>query len=169
MNKPPERVRKQVCLGLADEELRHLARHTWLPVLLLGATGVGKSFWAQRIHQSGARADRPFIAVNCAALPPDLLEAELFGTEPGAFTGAVKRAGKFEQAHGGTLFLDEIGELPLALQAKLLLAVEFIAEAINRENNWGKACAFGTILLVATLILYFVYNKLIGIDRMKLG
>ncbi len=124
MKKQLEGFAKQTLAGHLEGEIRHLAKHTWLPVLLLGPTGVGKSFWAKKIHQSSPRGGKPFVEVNCAALPPDLLEAELFGTENGAFTGAVKRPGKFEQANGGTLFLDEIGELPFALQAKLLLAVE---------------------------------------------
>ena len=112
-----------------QEDLQHAARQAWLPVLLAGPTGVGKSYYAQQMHRaSGLRG--PCLTVNCAALPPDLLEAELLGTEAGAYTGAVKRPGKLEQAAGGTLFLDEIRELPLVPQAKLLLAVE--ARAVTR-------------------------------------
>lgn len=96
-----------------------------LPVLLLGETGVGKTSVASAIHAQSERADGPFVEVNCAAFPDELIEAELFGYERGAFTGAERtHKGCFEQAHGGTLFLDEVGELPLSQQKKLLSAVE---------------------------------------------
>ncbi|MGH7331023.1 MAG: sigma-54-dependent transcriptional regulator, partial [Polyangiaceae bacterium] len=96
-----------------------------VPVLLLGETGTGKGVVARAIHAHGSRAEGPFVAVNCAALPENLLESELFGHAKGAFTGAAKaRAGLFADAHGGTLLLDEIGELSPALQAKLLHVVE---------------------------------------------
>src|SRR5882724_3680007 len=92
-----------------------------VPVLLLGESGVGKEVVARRIYQLSKRAHRSFLRVNCAALPGELLESELFGYEAGAFTGASKaKAGKFEACHQGTLVLDEIAEMPLALQAKLL-------------------------------------------------
>lgn len=92
-----------------------------VPVLLLGESGVGKEILARLIHRLSPRAHRPLVKVNCAALPADLLESELFGYEPGAFTGACKaKAGKFELAHKGTFLLDEIGEMSAALQAKLL-------------------------------------------------
>lgn len=96
------------------------------PVLLLGETGTGKEILAQAIHSASARANHPFVGVNLAAVPENLLEAEFFGVAPGAFTGASERAreGKFKLAHGGTLFLDEIGDMPLALQAKLLRVLE---------------------------------------------
>jgi len=90
-------------------------------VLLLGDSGTGKELLARAVHSLSPRAERPFVAINCAAIPDTLLESELFGYEKGAFTGAAKQTqGKFEHANGGTLFLDEIGDMPLALQAKLL-------------------------------------------------
>jgi DNA-binding NtrC family response regulator len=94
-------------------------------VLLEGESGTGKELFARALHALSQRADGPFVAINCAAIPDNLLETELFGHEKGAFTGAVARKpGKFEVAHRGTLFLDEIGDLPLALQAKILRALE---------------------------------------------
>jgi two-component system NtrC family response regulator len=94
---------------------------TNVPVLLLGESGTGKEALAQALHQLGPRAKAPFVAINCGAIPENLLESELFGYERGAFTGAVKQTiGKIEGAHKGTLFLDEIGDLPHQLQVKLL-------------------------------------------------
>jgi len=94
-------------------------------VLILGESGTGKDLLAQEIHARSARAARPFVAVNCAALPENLIESELFGHERGAFTGAMQqRKGKFELAHGGTIFLDEIGDMNPVTQAKVLRAIE---------------------------------------------
>jgi two-component system NtrC family response regulator len=94
---------------------------TNVSVMLLGASGTGKELLARAVHEKGDRASGPFVAINCAAIPENLLEAELFGYERGAFTGAVKsNVGKIELAEGGTLFLDEVGDIPLPLQVKLL-------------------------------------------------
>ncbi|AZC38840.1 sigma-54-dependent Fis family transcriptional regulator [Pseudomonas chlororaphis] len=97
-----------------------------LPVLLLGETGTGKEVVARALHLAGSRADKPFIAVNCAAIPEGLIESELFGYREGAFTGSRRGGmiGRLQQAHGGTLFLDEIGDMPLALQARLLRVLQ---------------------------------------------
>lgn len=98
---------------------------TDITVLIEGETGTGKELIARAVHASSPRSANAFVAVNCGAIPRELLESEFFGSERGAFTGATaRRIGKFEQAHGGTLFLDEIGELPLDLQVKLLRALE---------------------------------------------
>jgi len=103
----------------------HRAAATDATVLLEGESGTGKELFARALHALSPRADGPFVAINCAAIPENLLETELFGYEKGAFTGATTRKpGRFELAHRGTLFLDEIGELPLALQAKILRALE---------------------------------------------
>jgi transcriptional regulator of acetoin/glycerol metabolism len=97
-----------------------------ISVLLLGETGTGKGYLARAIHGASRRADKPFVAVNCAAIPESLIESELFGYKPGAFTGAAREgsAGRILQANGGTLFLDEIGDMPLPLQARLLSVIE---------------------------------------------
>lgn len=106
-------------------ELLRKAAPTQVTVLLTGETGVGKERFARALHAMGPRADKPFVAVNCAALPAELIESELFGAEKGAYTGATAaRVGRFERAHGGTLLLDELGELPLPAQAKLLRVLQ---------------------------------------------
>lgn len=95
------------------------------PILIHGASGTGKELAARLIHLSGPRADKPFIAVNCGAIPEHLMESELFGYKKGSFTGALQdKGGLFQAAHGGTLFLDEIAELPLQMQVKLLRAIQ---------------------------------------------
>ena len=101
------------------------AADSQIPVLLLGETGVGKEVFARCLHEMSPRAGRDFVAVNCAAMPQELVESELFGVEKGAYTGAQSaRPGRFERADGGTLFLDEIGDLPLSAQAKLLRVLQ---------------------------------------------
>jgi transcriptional regulator of acetoin/glycerol metabolism len=97
-----------------------------ISVLLLGETGTGKGFCARAIHNASNRADKPFVTVNCAAIPETLIESELFGHKPGAFTGAAREGGvgRILQANGGTLFLDEIGDMPVALQTRLLNVIE---------------------------------------------
>jgi DNA-binding NtrC family response regulator len=105
-------------------------------VLLLGESGTGKELFARAVHHLSNRRDKPFVAINCAAIPETLIENELFGHERGAFTGAGdRRLGKFELASGGTVFLDEIGELPLAVQGKLLRVIE--EKAVDRIGGRG--------------------------------
>lgn len=106
-------------------DLASMAASKPITVLLLGETGVGKEVFAHWIHDNSDRAEQPFVALNCAAIPNDLLESELFGVEKGAFTGAQQsRPGRFERANGGTLFLDEVGDLTAAAQVKLLRVLE---------------------------------------------
>jgi transcriptional regulator with PAS, ATPase and Fis domain len=106
-------------------EIAEKAAPTDLPVLIDGESGTGKELMAKVIHSNGARADKPYISVNCGAIPDNLLESELFGHRKGSFTGAIyDHKGLFQSADGGTVFLDEIGDMPLALQAKLLGVLE---------------------------------------------
>ncbi len=110
---------------LSAIELAKKVAATDASVLLLGETGTGKEVFAQAIHQSGARSNKPFVAINCSAFSKELLESELFGHVAGSFTGATKdKKGLFEEAHNGTIFLDEIGEMAVELQAKLLRVLE---------------------------------------------
>ncbi|MBL0057632.1 MAG: sigma-54-dependent Fis family transcriptional regulator [Elusimicrobia bacterium] len=122
---------------------------TDIPVLILGESGTGKEVTARSVHRLSQRADKPFVVVDCAALPESLIESELFGYEKGAFTGAdVARAGKFEQANAGTLFLDEIGNLPLHIQVKLL---RFLQEPkIERLGSRKGPVEINVRILVAT-------------------
>jgi DNA-binding NtrC family response regulator len=109
----------------ASVALLRKAAPTQVTVLLTGETGVGKERFARTLHKMSSRADKPFVAVNCAAMPGELIESELFGAEKGAFTGATgARPGRFERADGGTLLLDELGDLPLPAQAKLLRVLQ---------------------------------------------
>jgi DNA-binding NtrC family response regulator len=120
----PELVGKDPCMLEVSRRVRLVAPRM-APVLIEGPTGSGKELVAEALHRLSARSRKPFVAINCAAIPEALLEAELFGHTRGAFTGAVQgRVGRIEAADGGTLFLDEIGEMPLALQSKLLRFVE---------------------------------------------
>jgi two-component system, NtrC family, response regulator len=117
-------------------------------VMLLGASGTGKELLARGLHNASPRRNGAFVAINCAAIPETLLEAELFGYEKGAFTGAVKTTeGKIELAHGGTLFLDEVGDIPLPLQVKLL---RFLQERVIERIGGRKGIAVDTRIVCAT-------------------
>lgn len=121
---------------------------TSVSVMLLGASGTGKELLAQGLHDASDRAGGPFVAINCAAIPENLLESELFGHEKGAFTGAVKTTeGKIESANGGTLFLDEVGDIPLPLQVKLL---RFLQERTIERIGGRKTIAVNTRIVCAT-------------------
>ena len=122
--------------------------NTGVSVMLLGASGTGKELLARGLHDSSDRRDGTFVAINCAAIPENLLESELFGHEKGAFTGAVKTTeGKIEQASGGTLFLDEVGDIPLPLQVKLL---RFLQERVIERIGSRSAIAVDTRIVCAT-------------------
>jgi two-component system NtrC family response regulator len=117
-------------------------------VMLLGASGTGKELLARGVHDESPRKDKPFVAINCAAIPENLLEAELFGYEKGAFTGAIKTTeGKIELAEGGTLFLDEVGDIPLPLQVKLL---RFLQERVVERIGGRKTIPVDVRIVCAT-------------------
>ncbi|MDD5249772.1 MAG: sigma-54-dependent Fis family transcriptional regulator [Rhodocyclaceae bacterium] len=120
-----------------------------IPLLLQGESGVGKELFSRAVHDSGPRRDKPFVAVNCAALPEHLIEAELFGYAPGAFTGARREGmpGRLREAHGGTLLLDEIGDMPMALQGRLLRVLQ---ERQVTPLGGGKPVAVDFALICAT-------------------
>src|SRR3989441_3672150 len=137
----PRIVGESQAIKRAVAETQRVAQ-TDATVLLLGESGTGKELFARAIHHLSNRRDKPFVAINCAAIPETLIENELFGHERGAFTGAgERRFGKFELASGGTVFLDEIGELPLAVQGKILRAIE--EKAIDRIG--GKTPGSGDV------------------------
>jgi two-component system NtrC family response regulator len=122
--------------------------NTTASVMLLGASGTGKELLARGLHEASDRRDKGFIAINCAAIPENLLESELFGHEKGAFTGAVKTTeGKIEMANGGTLFLDEVGDIPLPLQVKLL---RFLQERVIERIGGRKPIEVDTRIVCAT-------------------
>ncbi|RVU06157.1 PEP-CTERM-box response regulator transcription factor [Novosphingobium umbonatum] len=146
-----QRVLGQIITGAP--EMLQVARQvervaaTKASVMLLGASGTGKELLARGLHQASGRQGA-FVAINCAAIPENLLESELFGHEKGAFTGAVKTTeGKIEQAHCGTLFLDEVGDIPLALQVKLL---RFLQERVIERIGGRRAIAVDTRIVCAT-------------------
>ena len=129
-------------------EIAEKAAPTDLPVLIDGESGTGKELMAKVIHANGSRADKPYISVNCGAIPDSLLESELFGHKKGAFTGAATdRKGKFESAHHGTIFLDEIGELPLPGQVKLLRVLQ--SHEIQRVGS-DETISVDTRIVAAT-------------------
>src|SRR2546421_12024488 len=141
----PRIVGESKAIKRAVGETQRVAQ-TEATVLLLGESGTGKELFARAVHHLSNRRDKPFVAINCAAIPETLIENELFGHERGSFTGAgERRLGKFELASGGTVFLDEISELPLAVQGKLLRAIE--EKSIDRIG--GKASISVDVRIVA--------------------
>ncbi len=122
--------------------------NTNVSVMLLGASGTGKELLARGVHDSSTRKGKPFVAINCGAIPENLLESELFGHEKGAFTGAIKMTeGKIELAHGGTLFLDEVGDIPMPLQVKLL---RFLQERVIERIGGRKTIPVDVRIVAAT-------------------
>lgn len=152
--KPEEKPRTDTIIIGRSQAMQQLFRTLGrvaasdLTVMITGESGSGKELVAQELHQRSQRKDQPFVPINTAAIPAELLEAELFGHEKGAFTGADKaRSGRFEQASGGTLFLDEIGDMPAALQAKLLRVLE--TGTVQRVGS-NKEISVNVRLLAAT-------------------
>jgi two-component system nitrogen regulation response regulator GlnG len=148
---PDEELAGEIIIGCclrmqeAYKAIGRVADHAF-PVLITGESGTGKELVARAIYQHGPRAKAPFLALNCAAIPENLLESELFGHEKGAFTGADRRRiGKFEQCSGGTLVLDEIGDMPLALQAKMLRLLQ--EQAFERVG--GNETIYTDVRLIA--------------------
>jgi DNA-binding NtrC family response regulator len=134
-----------------DEVRKHIGKIAEVPssVLILGESGTGKELVAREIHRLSPRVQKPFVAVNCAAIPENLVESELFGFEKGAFSGAVRTSkGKFEAAHSGTLFLDEIGDMPLPIQAKLLRVLE--SGEVSRLGAEGRVVKVDVRVIAAT-------------------
>src|SRR5205807_9451645 len=144
-------------------------------VLIEGESGCGKELVARALHRCGPRRDRPFCILNCAALPDDLVEAELFGHSRGAFTGAIaERPGVFEEAHGGTLFLDEIGELSLRAQAKVLRVIQEgelrrIGENISRRVDVRIVSATNRDLLAEATASRFRMDLLYRLDVIRIA
>ena len=137
--------RSKVITGLLEQV--DIIANTDISVLIMGESGTGKELIAKSIHSSSNRKNKPFIVVNCSALPANLIESELFGHEKGSFTGAnEKRIGKFEQAEGGTIFLDEIGELPLDMQVKFLR----VLQEKESEPIGGKIKKLNVRIIAAT-------------------
>ncbi|VAV95172.1 Transcriptional regulatory protein zraR [hydrothermal vent metagenome] len=147
-----DRVLGQIITGAPEmlkvAQMIERVSNTNASVMLLGASGTGKELLAKGLHDASDRRDQAFVAINCAAIPENLLESELFGHEKGAFTGAIKTTeGKIEQANGGTLFLDEVGDIPLLLQVKLL---RFIQERVIERIGGRKPIAVDTRIVCAT-------------------
>ncbi len=147
-----DRVLGQIITGAPEmikvAQMIERVANTNASVMLLGASGTGKELLARGLHDCSDRRDEAFVAINCAAIPENLLESELFGHEKGAFTGAIKTTeGKIEQANGGTLFLDEVGDIPLPLQVKLL---RFIQERVIERIGGRKPIAVDTRIVCAT-------------------
>ena len=132
-------------------------------ILITGESEVGKELFAQAVHNQSPRRDGPFVAINCASLPDNLIESELFGYVKGAFTGADQngQAGKFELADGGTLFLDEIGEMPLAMQSKLLRVLEMrqITRLGSAKQTRIKPCAYKRSELLKAVTACLLHNE----------
>ncbi len=139
--------------GMSDKivhlkKIVHQVSTTDVNVLITGESGTGKEIVGRLIHSLSNRKDKPFVPVNCGAIPTDLLESELFGHEKGAFTGAITaRMGRFELAHGGTLFLDEIGDMPLAMQVKILRALQ---EKVIERVGSNKSIKIDVRIIAAT-------------------